>query len=1302
VTQYIGISSEGGLVPYDILDQIGREESGFGQQAKDFGLAVGRRLTDEITRAWSDAQDYWHIFERRSASLPEAETGTTLTRKWVADLLNELLGYELTLQPAGSVVGGKNYPISHRAGAGEESPPLDIEGFRIDLDRRPQARRLSPQALVQEYLNNSDEHLWGIVTNGLLFRLLRDTSRTSRPSYLEFDLQSILYGNRFNEFSLFYRVFHRSRLPKTAEDSTSCWLEKYFQLSIEQGGRVRDKLRDGVEEALKSLGTGFLHHPKNDDLRERVRSGALSAHELHRQLLRLVYRLLFLMVAEERRMIVPEAPDSERRQRLYDAYYSIGRLRTLAEKVIERSTFGDLWLSLRRTFALFENGDSNPLGIPPLNGDLFSALAIKDLQDTHLYNDDLLVAMRRLSLFEENRVLHRVNYSALDVEELGSVYESLLDFQPVFVDEAGVKKFDLRFGSERKSTGSYYTRSELVRELIESALVPVMQDRLTNAKDNDPGKDKEKKQEAILTMSVCDPACGSGHFLLAAARRLGRELAKVKTGEEEPTPKEFHLAVRDVISHCVYGVDMNPLAVDLCKLALWLEGHWTGKPLSFLDHRIKCGNSLIGVLDPSVLKEGIPDDAFTPVTGDDKKVAAAFKKKNKEERKGQPSLPFDAAEHVHHFAAESEQLLEIAEDTPADVRRKEEIYRRAREQREWLHDWTAANVWTAAFFVPLAKYDDLNVPTYSPFMDYLLHGKDRPQMSGAANALSVERHFFHWRLEFPNVFDWGGFDVVLGNPPWDRIKLQEEEHWADDDYISGAPNKAQRARRIEEYRTSKDPKRVARVLRFDLAKHAAEATSKFARESSRFPLGAVGDINTYALFAELSTTVINSRGRAGIVIPTGIATDDTYQDFFASITQHRNLVSLFDFENRGHLFPALHTKTKFCLFTVSAQPIDSTQFCFLSTQTSDLRDPLQVFSLSAEDLQLMNPNTRTCPLFRTTRDAELTKKVYRQVPILINESTGANLWHIEYLRMLDMSNDSSLFRTEAASRLLRLYEAKMFWHFDHRWATFNQDVIRECDESMKGDPTFVVHPRYWVAKEEVSRRIDRAWQREWLFCFRDVTDSRNERSVVCALVPKLAVGNNAPLILTSVDRAPLIACLLANLNSLVLDYIARQKISGMHLNFFILNQLPVFPPSTYSEADIEFIGSRVLRLVYTASDVQPFAKDMGYEERPFCWSDEGRAAARAELDAYFAHLYALTKDELSYVLDPKQVFGDGFPGETFRVLKDNEESKYGEYRTRRLVLEAFDKLAESPRFRDEMSKRVSAFELQTKQSIAVH
>jgi hypothetical protein len=279
-------------------------------------------------------------------------------------------------------------------------------------------------------------------------------------------------------------------------------------------------------------------------------------------------------------------------------------------------------------------------------------------------------------------------------------------------------------------------------------------------------------------MSVCDPACGSGHFLLAAARRLGRELAKVRTGEDEPTPKEFHLAVRDVIAHCIYGVDVNPLAVDLCKLALWLEGYWTGKPLSFLDHHIKCGNSLIGVLDMKVLEEGIPDEAFNPVTGDDKKAAAAFKKKNKTERKGQ-YLPFDQlGEHVHQYATESEQFVSITEDTPADVRRKKEAYENARQKPNWWHDWVAANLWTAAFFLPLPKYDDPVVPTHDKFMAHLRGKHVDAQMEGTAIGLATELEFFHWPLEFPEVFERGGFEVVLGNPPWESIQLDEKEFFA--------------------------------------------------------------------------------------------------------------------------------------------------------------------------------------------------------------------------------------------------------------------------------------------------------------------------------------------------------------------------------------------------------------------------------------------------------------------------------------------------------------------------------------------
>lgn len=1333
MTHYVGIRSEGGLIPYDILDKIAKEESGFGQQPKDFGLPAGRRVTDEIARAWSDAQDYWHIFQRRTASLPESETGTTITRKWVADLLNELLGYEPTYQPSGAVIGGKNYPISHRAGSGEESPPVQIEGFRIDLDRRPEGRRLSPQALVQEYLNNSDSHLWGIVTNGFLLRLLRDTSRTSRPSYLEFDLQSILDGNRFNEFALFYRVCHRTRLPRTAEDSTSCWLEKYFQLSIEQGGRVRDKLRDGVEDALKLLGTGFLRHPQNVTLSDRIKDNTLTAAEFHRQLLRLVYRLLFLMVAEERRMIVPEAPDSERRQRLYDSYYSVGRLRALAEKAIEPSGFGDLWIGLQQSFVLFEEGDSNPLGIPPLNGQLFSAVEMKDLLGTHLFNNDLLAAMERLSLFEDLRVRQRVNYGALDVEELGSVYESLLDYQPVFTERPEGMSFELRTGSDRKSTGSYYTRPELVRELIESALVPVMQDRLAAAKDSDPVKDEQKKQQAILSMSVCDPACGSGHFLLAAARRLGRELAKVRTGEEEPTPKEFHLAVRDVIAYCIYGVDVNPLAVDLCKLALWLEGHWTGKPLSFLDNRVKCGNSLIGVLDIRALKEGIPDDAFNPVTGDNKEIARAFKRRNREERQGQPSLQFDAEEHVHQFAVQSEDFVAITEDTPADVRRKKEAYEKARQRPDWWHDWVAANIWTAAFFIPLTKYDDQTVPTQDKFMAYARGGHVDAHMEPAVMDLAVRLNFFHWQLEFPEVFERGGFDLALGNPPWEKIKLQEVEFFGTRNAeIATAPNKAVRDMRIKAlFRPDAPSSDRLLAQEFVRAKRLAEGESKYIRLSARYPLTGVGDINSYAPFAETFVGLIKNKGRAGVVIPSGLATDHTTRRFFGYLVDKCMMPSFYEFENEGFFSAGQGHMIRFALATLAkADSPSTTDFVFQAKATHDLRVPERHFTLSVSDISLLNPNTLTCPIFLTKTDATLTKKIYSTVPVFIreDETTPVNLWGVEFLTMFHMANDSALFRTSAELRQLgakvsgadwvtpdgdtyvRLYEAKMMYMYNHRHGDFAFAADGERVHRLPPTPltklqdhAYLVRSYYWVQKTEVENRLSaKHWHSDWLLAWRNVTDARaSERTVIFSVLPREGAAHSLQLLLPRSSTPQLQACLLANFNSLVLDYVARQKLGGINLTLFVVMQLPILPSHSYKGEDQSYIASRVGKLVCTAEDVRSFGTATD-AVKLVVWDEADRANIRAELDAYFAHLYGLTRLELQYILNPEDVVGPNFPGETFRVLKDREEKEYGEYRTRRLVLKAFDRLAGSPRFRDEMPKRKSVLDYPKKlaQSVA--
>jgi hypothetical protein len=630
---YACITIEGGLFPSDLLDRLATGDIE-GQKATDFGIDGARRLADEIQAAFSDARVRWESFERRLER--SKESPTTITREdWMIPFL-ELLGfYDIQVQRSSAEAGGEAYFISHRWGDDPDAPPVHIVSLDQELDLRDTARR-SPHALVQDYLNRADA-LWGIASNGRRLRLLRDSARLSKPTYLEFDLEGMIEGNLYSEFVVLYRLLHATRFPRDGASAHDCLLERYYQQGIDEGGRVRDKLRDGVEEALKVLGTAFLQHPQSSALRERFNDGAatLGDQKYYRQLLRLVYRFLFLMVAEERRLVFPLDADTDL-QAIYTRYYSIGRLRDRADRYFAGDGNADLWLSLRETFRLFRDNDDAPkLGLSALNGELFGPDACRDLEAAFCTNEALLMAVRHLSTFIDDEgtgrrrrssgIRRRVNYAALDVEEFGSVYESLLNFHPqVRLDPP---TFDLVTGSERKQTGSYYTPPELVRELIESALVPVMEEKLA------AGKTRDDKERALLDLRVCDPAAGSGHFLLAAARRIARELAKARGGEDEPTPSDYRHALRDVIRQCIYAVDKNPLAVDLCKVALWMEGHNAGLPLSFLDHHVKCGDSLVGVFDLKVLEEGLPDDAYKPVTGDDKTAAKYYRDRNRTEKK---------------------------------------------------------------------------------------------------------------------------------------------------------------------------------------------------------------------------------------------------------------------------------------------------------------------------------------------------------------------------------------------------------------------------------------------------------------------------------------------------------------------------------------------------------------------------------------------------------------------------------------------------------------------------------------------
>jgi type I restriction-modification system DNA methylase subunit len=1341
------INIQGNLISEEVLTKVG-EATSTDQQPKDFGLPLGSNLRDEIEYAWSRIKlDYKHFADRSQNASASDPYGTTLARRWMEQFFT-CLGFDLEKHRSNLVGENKQeYNISHSARS-NDGLPVSIVGFfdpnhadknTLDIKSSGGTSRLSPHGTVQEYLNVTG-HVYGFTSNGFSLRLIRDSGRLVKLSYIEFDLRRMLEEDRYSEFAVLYRLLHSSRFPSNMDEASSSPIEKYYRESIETGNRIRDGLSLAVKESMVALGKGFLQHPQNENLRDALRTNSLTPKQYYDQLRRLIYRLLFLMVTEERDLIYDPEDKSEetaKKKRVYSKYYSIARLRKLSQnRYLYESQFTDVWQGLTNTFNLFEAGGSGlKLNIKPLAGDLFGYEALKDIYNCSISNVLMLECLRNLNEFEyrQTKTLVPINYRSLDVEELGSVYEGLLELHPVIenLEESNPAHINFTFheGTDRKTTGSYYTRPELVNELIKSALIAVIEERLNEHTGN-----KEAQTKALLKLKVCDAAAGSGHMLLAVARTIAWYLARVQSGEENPAPSVYRKCLREVIQHCIYAVDFNPDAVELCKLALWLEGHNSGKPLSFLDHKIRNGNSLVGVIDLSVLQKGIPDDAFNPVTGDDKKVCQELKKENaKYNKTKQGTLDFDQGGKIDTktFTGDYKELENLQQDDIDGVKKVRTKFEKLRSNHAWFNDWRACNLWTAAFFWNYTEENKQAAPNSERIAKFLTNpAAAYGPMIGKADALSMEHKFFHWPLEFPDVFDQGGFDVMLGNPPWERIKLQQQEFFATRSAeIANAANAAARDRLINAL-----PQTNPELFKeYESAVHTADATGKFLRASGRCQLTAVGDINTYSIFSELTSSLVNKNGRTGIIVPTGIATDDSNKAFFGAMVENNRLVSLFDFENREKIFQDVDSRYKFCLLTLSTSDIgkQKARFGFFLTRVEHLQDEMRVFSLSKDDFLRLNPNTKTCPVFRTRIDAELTTKIYQRVPVLINEETGENPWGVSFMRMFDMSNDSHLFRTRQQLEAegftlwgnkikrseevwLPLYEAKMIWHYDHRFGSYAGVDSRTSTQTptptleQYQDPNYQILPWYWVAESKVKEITED----KWFIGFRNVARATDIRTGIFSLIPISGVGNSMPVMFSNKTKVETIL-LNSIISSIVFDFVTRQKIAGINFNFFYLEQLPVLSISQFLLKLKQTAISFSTELTYTSWDIKSFADDVWKEADddlkaaiqqqweannaatgghswappdwceldqhgcplpPFKWDEERRAVLKAELDAIYAKLYGLTTEELRYILDPQDVYGPDFPGETFRVLKEKEIRQFGEYRTRRLVLEAWERL----------------------------
>ncbi|MFH9294583.1 Eco57I restriction-modification methylase domain-containing protein [Streptomyces sp. NPDC017520] len=1328
---FTSITTVGGLLPADMLLRVAEARNLPGTRPADYGLPASVPVRDEAERAWEYLKPLWR--ELRAALPSDPKTGVPAAdptgragTDWLAQLFRKLDFGALTEIGAAGVAADsepdKRFRISHRHG-----PALVHQvAWNQELDKRPAPGQVPPQSLVQDCLNRTETHLWAIVTNGRHLRLLRDSSSFSTAAYVEFDLEALFDGELFSEFVLLYSLLHASRFTVAEGTAASgCWLEKWRAEAVTSGTRALDQLRLGVQNALTVLGTGFLRHPDNAALREETDPKALRD-----ALLRLVYRLLFVFVAEDRGALLDGEPDDPRRT-AYERYFSSARLRERARRR-QGTAHGDQYEALRIVLdALGAEGGRPELALPGLGG-LFSRTdADSPLDGLKLSNESLLAAVRHLAQVRDPgaRRWRPVDYRHLDAEELGSVYESLLELEPKH--SAADRSFELVevAGNTRKTTGSYYTPSSLIECLLDTTLTPVIDDavkrgeqRATTAGRPDPADDIVAE---LLSLTVCDPACGSGHFLVASARRIAKRVASVRERNPEPTAGAMRHALREVVSRCIYGVDLNPMAVELAKVSLWLEAMEPGRALGFLDAHVKRGNGLIGTT-PKLLGEGVPDDAFKPIEGDDRKHASALVKRNKAQRGGQDELLFDTETLPgnERYAMELARITLAASDRLEDVRAQESAYRAYMESAAYVHDLHAADAWCAAFVWP--KYAGApEAPTDQVFR--ALRSRDQSAVPDATHKEILELRdrycFFHWHLEFPEVFavpesgagvqpgtGWaGGFDAVVGNPPWERVEMVEHEFFAQrDPRIAGAKNSAARKRLIAELRDDRDGARL--YAEFEAAKRRAEGESHFLRSSDRFPLTGRGRINTYAVFAETDRALTGPRGRTGVIVPSGIATDATTQFFFKDIVTRGQLVALYDFENEDKVFPEVHNQLRFCLFMLRGagtlrEPI---QMVFKVRQPQQITD--RSYLLTGEDILAMNPNTGTCPVFSSQRDAEITRGIYRRVPVLFNETkkAGGNPWGISFTQgLFNMASDSSLFRPAAQSnetlddllktgwtlignvlvrgeeRLLPLYEAKMLHHYDHRFSTYenateqqlNKGTLPRFTAEWHQDPSAVPLPRYWVPEHDVptgevdkndkpimefgvrSRLAAKGWDREWVFGWRDVCRASDERTLIAAAAPAHGFGHKYLLAL-----APQAALLAAIWSSFVVDYVARQSVGGTSMSYFVVRQVAIPTPGQVAPHS-KFITGRLLELTYTANDMHPFARDLGDTGAPFRWDPDRRAVIRAELDALFFHLYGITRDDTAYILD------------TFNVTRDNDVKAHGEYRTKNLILAEYDRMA---------------------------
>jgi hypothetical protein len=1241
---------------------------------------------------------------------------------------------------------------------------VEAKRWQRNLDRAESQATLdggAPSTQMLRYLTRaevaSDGRIrWGVLTNGRHWRLYYQGARSRAEEFLELDLPVLLgvpgvqadlgaaeTEHRDHFVRVFLLLFRRQAfLPDPVDPEGRTFHLQALDRSREWEERVSTGLGAVVfQRVFPDLLAALIEH--DPERPEPLTAAYLD--EVRRAGLTFLYRLLFVLFAEDRNLL----PVQDRR---YDDY-SLRRIRhDLAGRLDARDAFsataGRYYSHLQDLFRAVGEGDSS-LGVPPYDGGLFEPGSHPLLVRVRLPDAALAPLIDALSRREEGGRRRLINYRDLSVQHLGSIYERLLQFEPV-VDDAGAVALKPNLFA-RKGSGSYYTHDDLVRLILRTTLEPLLaesteafaeaaaelgaasrprsrKDRLALLAARDPAA-------RILDLKVCDPAMGSGHFLVSLVDYLADQVLEQMAAAETAVawaprdspyrspveerirairetildsarqaswsidPEQLddrHVVRRILLKRVIHGVDKNPMAVELAKVALWLHTFTAGAPLSFLDHHLRTGDSLYG-------------EWLDEVTADFDRLGALFFRSVR-------TQVATASQVMNEVAA-------LSDTDVAEVHRSRELFQDAEESLDPLR--RILDFWQALRWLPQegrrAPHDRpgvraLVLDIFGNLGEVLARGwvetadPGQKAEAGAVNDLLgqvrriVERErFLHWELAFPNVWRElqphrvrGGFDAVIGNPPWDRLKLQEVEWFAArEPEIARSPRAADRKRKVQQLE-----KRDAPLWREYLeARDAAETAARVARESGHYPRLARGDLNIYSLFVERAQRLVHPRGVVGLLVPSGIASDLSASDFFQAVATGGRLRALYDFENKKVFFPDVDSRFKFSAFVFGGEDrsFERADCAFFLHAVSELDEPERSFPLGPKDFAAVNPNTGTAPVFRGQRDAEITTGIYRRLPILVDRrgEEARATWPVRYVTMFHMTNDSGLFRTRAELEAdgwypvegnrwrkgeqvcLPLYVGRMIRHYDHRAASVvvNPDNVHNVAGSealpveAKKDPNYLPTPQYWVAAKHVSRPDHPC---EWAIGFRDVARVTDERTIIAAAVPALCAGNKLPFLLGSGlgrgEYATLAPLLLAQLNSFVLDYVARQKIQSTNANWYIVEQFPVLPPERFEDTlggrkIGDFVRQEVLRLSYTAVDLAPMARDLRSagvggdpEADPFPWDEEDRRHRLARLDAIFFHLYGIDRHDAAYILDQ------------FPIVQREDQQTHGRYFTKDLIL----------------------------------